>query len=399
LFFLLRKFVLHSEHAFERANLTFPIVLTLGIGLDLFYVLFKGSSNYKDFHDGLKWYVVLPISLAVGFGCGMIWHFFLGPIAKKRVMARRLEQENVAATAHDNISAALEKADSQDQIEEIDVDTYMENYQKKKLLKEDDSEEEYHTDTKETKTVATPSTIYKEPVPTATEAIAYDEDIVKHAYRKFAQNTFDQDLHAQSMVESARAAEIWEDAEKFDPDAEGLFNYLQVFTACLNSFAHGANDVSNTIAPLSAIIQIYRDGTVESKAQVQKWVLAYGGFAIVLGLLLYGYRVMKSLGFKLTRMSASRGFIAELSASLVVVTASFNEIPVSSTQCIVGAVTGVGLVGGTNNIDWMFLLRVCLGWVILFFCATIVSGLIFAFGYYSPSDALDIISNATVPEL
>jgi sodium-dependent phosphate transporter len=101
------------------------------------------------------------------------------------------------------------------------------------------------------------------------------------------------------MRENPRAAKIWEDGETFDEHAELLFTYIQVFTACLNSFAHGANDVSNTIAPLSAIINIYQTGVVESKTKVQKWVFAYGGIAIVIGLLLYGYRVMKSIDYKL----------------------------------------------------------------------------------------------------
>jgi len=380
--------------------LTFPVVLTLGIGLNLFYVLFKASSNKKDFNEGLKWYVVLPISLAVGFGIGLIWLIFLGPTAKKRVDAKRVERERIAETENGSISASLQKDDSQDHVEEIDVDTYMEDYQKKLLAKTDDESVEYRTETPDMKAIVARSAIYQEPVrksePTAVEA----GDIATQMYRKFASNTFDQDLHAQSMVESSRAAKLWEDAEQFDPDAENLFNYLQVFTACLNSFAHGANDVSNTIAPLSAIIQIYREGSVDSKAKVEKWILAYGGFAIVLGLLLYGYRVMKSLGYKLTKLSPSRGFIAELSASLVVVTASFVEIPVSSTQCIVGAVTGVGLVGGVKNIEWNFLLRVCLGWVVLFFAASTFSGLVFSFGFYSPSaDGVGFIGNATHTDL
>ena len=186
------------------------------------------------------------------------------------------------------------------------------------------------------------------------------------------------------MHESARAQEIWDHEEQFDEDAESLFNFIQVFTASLNSFAHGANDVANTIAPMSAIIDIYMSGEVHSKTGVPKWVLAYGGFAIVVGLLLYGYRVMKSLGYKLTMLSPSRGASAELGASLTVVTASFLGIPVSSTQCIVGAVTAVGLVGGRQAVDWWFLLKICCSWVALFFIAIIFSAGVFSFAYYSP---------------
>jgi solute carrier family 20 (sodium-dependent phosphate transporter) len=187
------------------------------------------------------------------------------------------------------------------------------------------------------------------------------------------------------MAVDVRAAEIWRGAEEFDNDTENLFTYLQVFTACLNAFSHGANDVSNTIAPFSAVITIYQTGEVPSKTDVEKWKLAFGGAAIVIGLLLYGYKVMKTLGYKLTMMSPSRGFCAELGASLVVVTASFNAIPVSTTQCIVGAVFGVGLVGGTKDVQWFLLLKVMLSWVGLFFCATVLAAGIFAYGAFSPA--------------
>lgn len=124
---------------------------------------------------------------------------------------------------------------------------------------------------------------------------------------------------------------------------------------------------------------------VDPKSPVQKWVLAYGGVGIVLGLLLYGYKVMKSIGYKLTMMSPSRGASAELSASLTVVTASFLGIPVSSTQVIVGAVSGVGLTQGWKNVQWLFLGRVVIGWVIIFFVSAVLSAGVFSFAAYSPS--------------
>jgi len=207
----------------------------------------------------------------------------------------------------------------------------------------------------------------------------------RNAAAKFAENTYGQDLHMQSMHESQRASDLWDAAEQFDEEAERLFTYVQVFTACLNAFAHGANDVSNAIAPLSAIILIYQTGTLQTKAPVQKWVLAYGGIAIVLGLLIYGYKVMKSVGYKLCALSPSRGASAELAASLFVVTASFIGIPVSSTQCIVGAVSGVGLVGGYKNVQWLFLLRVAVGWGAVFGVAILLSAGVFALFAFSPS--------------
>lgn len=65
----------------------------------------------------------------------------------------------------------------------------------------------------------------------------------------------------------------------------------QVILKHSSSFAHGANDVANSIAPVAAIIYIYRYGELNAEAPVNKWILAYGGFGIVLGLLCYGYKV------------------------------------------------------------------------------------------------------------
>lgn len=88
------------------------------------------------------------------------------------------------------------------------------------------------------------------------------DHFLKRMSSKLAEKTYDQDLHEQSMHESPRAMEIWDNAEVFDTNAEQMFTYIQVFTACLNAFAHGANDVSNAIAPLSAIIIIYQTGEI-----------------------------------------------------------------------------------------------------------------------------------------
>ena len=125
------------------------------------------------------------------------------------------------------------------------------------------------------------------------------------------------DIESQAFAASAKAKEIWETGEEFDLHAEEMFSYLQVLTACLLSFAHGANDVANAIGPIAAVISIYNTGSVSSKNPVPKWIIFLGAAGIVLGLLFYGYKLMISLGYKITKMSPSRGFCIELSASTV----------------------------------------------------------------------------------
>ena len=209
---------------------------------------------------------------------------------------------------------------------------------------------------------------------------------------KLGDATINRDIEAEAFAGSAKAKEMWETGEEFDPRSEEMFSYLQVLTACLLSFAHGANDVANAIGPIAAVIAIYNTGEVNSKNPVPKWIIFLGAAGIVLGLLLYGYKLMISLGYKITKMSPSRGFCIELAASFVVVIASFIGIPVSTTQCQVGGTIGVGLLAGekgnrAGNLNPWFVLKVILGWVGTFVAVCIINAGVFAFAYYAPSAA------------
>jgi sodium-dependent phosphate transporter len=330
----------------------------------VFYILYKGGANFKDFQSKIhiKW--TLPASIGCGLFCGLCWIFLFGPCARRRVEARLAGEREAAAAASAETSEDPEATITNGSHTDMNGEG-----------------EDITTKGTGLSTIDEDGVADEDP-PLPEQATASSFQIM---YKMFADNTYNQDLKSQSMHESPRAQQIWDEQENFDENAEGLFNYIQVFTACLNSFAHGANDVANTIAPMSAIIQLYQTGMVEKNAMVQKWVLAFGGASIVLGLLFYGYRVMKSVGYKLTKLSPSRGASAELGSSLTVVTASFLGIPVSSTQCIVGAVTGVGLLGGAKSIHWWFLLKICCSWAVLFTCAVLLSAGIFSFAAYSPN--------------
>ena len=360
----LKILVLDSPQPFERAFYTFPVVLTVFIGIDLFYVLYKGLNNTSA--GKLPLSTTLPISFGVGLFVGLVWIFLWGPWVKARIERQAAEKATAEAGKEAGQWDEID-VDGDGDVEKVDGDV-----EKVDMTQQDGGDS---SDDNQVNEGAAPEVAEEEEPKTKFGAFM----------KKFAESTYDQDLHAQSMHESKRAEEIWDNAQQFDANAEQLFTYVQVFTACLNSFAHGANDVANAIAPVSAILLIYQTGELSKNAPVQKWILAYGGVAIVFGLLLYGYKVMKSIGYKLSALSPSRGASAELAASLFVVTASFLAIPVSSTQSIVGAVTGVGCVGGLKNVQWLFLLRVACGWVGVFLCAVIINAGIFAMLAFSPS--------------
>ncbi|KAI9796362.1 MAG: Na+/Pi symporter [Piccolia ochrophora] len=172
----------------------------------------------------------------------------------------------------------------------------------------------------------------------------------------------------------------------YDNKTEHLYSFLQVLTAATASFAHGSNDVSNAMGPLSAIYLIWNSGALSSKSEVPIWVLIYGGAAIVIGLWTYGYHIMRNLGNRLTLHSPSRGFSMELGAAITVVLATRLALPISTTQCIVGATVGVGLCTGTlKSINWRMVSWIYFGWIVTLPVAGLISGCLMGFVINAPS--------------
>ena len=147
-------------------------------------------------------------------------------------------------------------------------------------------------------------------------------------------------------------------------NVERIFVVLQVLTACAVAFAHGSNDVANAIGPLAAVVHVVQGADLTSQAPVEPWMLIVGGLGIVLGLATWGYRVMETVGKKITQLTPSSGFAATLAAAFTVVTASRMGIPVSTTHILVGSVLGVGLARGIGAIDLRVVGRIIISWVL-----------------------------------
>ena len=145
---------------------------------------------------------------------------------------------------------------------------------------------------------------------------------------------------------------------------ERVFGVLMIVTACGMAFAHGSNDVANAIGPLAAVISVAQTGIVGSKSALPIWVLALGGGGIVVGLATYGRRVIATVGEKITQLTPSRGFAAELAAATTIVIASGTGMPISTTHTLVGAVLGVGLARGIDAIDLRVVGRIFVSWVV-----------------------------------
>jgi PiT family inorganic phosphate transporter len=158
---------------------------------------------------------------------------------------------------------------------------------------------------------------------------------------------------------------------------ERVFGVLMVITACGMAFAHGSNDVANAIGPLAAVVSVAQSGEIASKAALPIWVLMLGGGGIVIGLATYGRHVIATVGKKITQLTPSRGFAAELAAATTIVIASGTGIPISTTHTLVGAVLGVGMARGIEAIDLRVVARILVSWVI-----TIPAGAILAILFF-----------------
>ncbi|MET0001409.1 MAG: inorganic phosphate transporter, partial [Candidatus Thiodiazotropha lotti] len=146
---------------------------------------------------------------------------------------------------------------------------------------------------------------------------------------------------------------------------EKVFTPLMIFTACAMAFAHGSNDVANGIGPLAAVVSIVQSGgEVAQKATLPLWILFLGGAGIVVGLATMGYKVMQTIGTKITELTPTRGYAATLAAAITVVVASKTGLPVSTTQIAVGCVMGVGLARGVGALDLRVVGNIVVSWLI-----------------------------------
>jgi len=158
---------------------------------------------------------------------------------------------------------------------------------------------------------------------------------------------------------------------------ERVFGVLMVITACGMAFAHGSNDVANAIGPLAAVVSVAQAGVISAKASLPAWVLMLGGAGIVVGLATFGRHVIATVGRKITQLTPSRGFAAELAAATTIVIASGTGMPISTTHTLVGAVLGVGMARGIEALDLRVIVRILVSWIV-----TIPAGALLAIVFF-----------------
>lgn len=357
LFFFIRLIVLRSQKAYERSLYLLPLFTFGTFFLITWFIITKGGQqyNWQNTPDSKKAW----ISAIVGSGTCLISIVIGIPLIKRNVTRDLAEEERVAAD-----KAGLGKTVSVEKVEEG-----RESSEGEAGKSSEDGGNGSHQDQVPHEEKRTPNRLQTFRKSRVWTAMMYGSNV---------------DIH--KVVESDQTVhDIHEAAEVFDHKAETSFKYLQVCTACANSFAHGTNDVANSIGPLAAIYQIWQDTAVQKNAEVPRWILVVGGAGIVFGLATYGYKIMRALGVRLTKLTNSRGFTVELCAAAVVILGSRYDLPLSTTHSMVGAVTGIGILEGRRGFNWKLLLKFFLGWVATLVVAAITAAAFTAQGIYAPS--------------
>ena len=158
---------------------------------------------------------------------------------------------------------------------------------------------------------------------------------------------------------------------------EGIFAKMQLISACFMAFAHGANDVANAIGPLVGVVHIVQTKSLALGLPTPSWILMLGGAGIIIGLATWGWRVIETVGRKITELTPSRGFSAEFGAALTILVASRLGLPISTTHTLVGAVLGVGLARGISALNLNTVRDILVSWII-----TIPAGACVAIVFY-----------------
>jgi len=144
---------------------------------------------------------------------------------------------------------------------------------------------------------------------------------------------------------------------------ENFSKILQVLSASYVAFALGSNDVANAVGPVAAIISVLKNHEVYRQVCLPSWILAFGGLGLVVGISIWGYRVMETIGKKITEVTPTRGFVAEFSAASVVLVCSRLGMPVSTTHVIVGAVIGIGIARGVEALNLRVIRNIVFSWL------------------------------------
>jgi sodium-dependent phosphate transporter len=395
LFLVVRHLILRSDHPLKRGFILLPVIYGITFFINTFFIIYKGVPGLD-----LELWLGMVISISVGVGAALviIWPGIY--LLKKYIEWKQANVMIHYVNEHPNVEMVIKQRENKTaktKLKEIETQKTIhidhessvdiiykvrrEHISKDGCCKgcwgrfqlfwlsqdyflggnaENDLDERIRKlESKESAAESTENCDLQDQSKSGPKCRAKCRSCLKHGYTKFHGI-----LDRLTGQDNTRTNEVRENAERFHAKTETLFSVLQVLTACFDSFAHGANDVANAVAPFAAIYAIYSTGIVGSKSTVPIWILAIGGFGIVVGLIVWGYRVIQTIGRNLVKITASRGFCIELGSALSVVTASYLGFPVSTTHAQVGSVVAIGLTEGIKQVNGWLLIGILASWVL-----------------------------------
>jgi phosphate/sulfate permease len=366
IFLLSRTFVLRSVNAYKRSFLVLPPMAFLTFWVNIYFVFTKGAAKTLS-ADAEGWTVVRAawIAAVCAGGISLLSILVVIPILYHRIntiyQKRDEEAELAEAKAEEAASHDMEAAAATVSAEDVEGG------------KGEASAEDALASAPAT--AAPPSAV--------AVRIAKLKGYLTQA-RNAAMHGMEVNVHA-IVEEDELVAAIHANAEVFDEKAETVFSYMQVFSAICVIFAHGAGEVGYMSGPLGAIFSVIRSGQLLDKTSPPIWTVLVGALGLVIGLATYGYSVTRAIGTRMAKLTASRGFAAELSTSMIIMIAAQYGLPTSSSQCITGGIIGIALCEGKKGLNVKFLLQTFASWIWTVVFVALITGFFFAQGAYAPS--------------
>lgn len=329
IFGLTRTLILRRRNSYQLSFYAIPIMVMLTTWINVYFVFTKGAKKTLQSNDNWTDEMAAWISAVVAIGFSLVSSVIGIPILKRRIERQRAE----VTVLQESIDGVLTIPDSEN-IAESDA-----------------------------------------------QNINTDGD--KKTWKELLLQGITTDIH-KDIHKDETVSRLHTNAEVFDPETERVFQYLQVFSAIAVVFSHGAGEVGYMAGPLGTIWKVVQDGKLSSSLVAPIWVILIGAFGLVVGLATYGHNVSRAMGTKMAKLTASRGFAAELATALVILVASQYGLPTSSSQCITGAIVGVGAMEGVQGVNWKLFGKTFISWVSTMFVMGIGVSALFAQGVYSP---------------
>jgi len=348
----LKFLILSRENKTERALVLLPFFYALVIFLNVFSVLFTGSKIYQL--EVLKTWHMLLISLGAATVVLIAFWIFITP--KQREHIKKMREGTV-----NKKEGCLERIEKK-------IGWDAETRRRKRQEKEEKEGLEYSAG-----------------IPMTADKRNESSGSLSSLVSKISNISTGSKTSIYGVVRKTddKLCGTEEEDDSLNDGSEGeemryMFSHLQAFSACLDAFAHGGNDVGNSIGPVLALWSAFSAGNLLFDDAPDPFIIAYGCFGIIIGLWVLGRRVIETVGEDIAEITPARGFSIDIMAGLTVLLGSNFGIPLSTTHCKVGAVVAVSLIHNRNAVSWRTFGNIAWAWIV----TLPVSGAISAFFYW-----------------